>query len=638
MSSSTAWPRSPGRGARPWSFSRRCSRRTTRGSRARFPAASSSRCPASSPTGATTASSATGSRGARPPGSKRDRAAAPRPELTSSARARAGLRAKLDPETLTRNVATTVSFMPMVLGLDVAGGIERALADDEITALTLRATEEGRSLGRSLGKAEAPGLHHPFLRATVPPQGRRGHRSAPALPRRSPTSTATSGTSSIPRPERRDGPRHRRAREVMRGAPGATRSSAWSRGSRANPDLGLREARSRVRVLASRLRRLMPRPGLRPMRALPVLESRRAELETCVFCPKLCRSACPVSNAEPRETITPWGKMSLSWMAAQGDVPADLSHGSPAWACTGCFACRESCDHRNPVTETLHDTRSALVDHGVAPPAALGTLRRFDRHLDRTRDAARRLARRPGVDPSSRDSILVGCAYLRSGGPEAADAVDATATLVGRGVAVVDGCCGRPLRRAGGGDAFLRHARGVRPLDRRPGPRRRRGRGLRARPPPHLPGGRRRRGSGHRPPRRARRALRLLAGDARAPGRAGPLARPLSARARPRPLRRPPRRPRAGPRGGARRVRRGARRGGVLRRRRPPPRDDAGHRRRHRALPRRRPPRGRRRPHRHRVRVEPPRAPSGRAGSGRRRRPVDVDHARACRPPTASPR
>jgi ketopantoate reductase len=66
----------------------------------------------------------------------------------------AGLRAKLDPDTLARNAATTVSFMPMVIGLDVAGGIERALADDKLTSLALRATEEGRALGRSLGKAE----------------------------------------------------------------------------------------------------------------------------------------------------------------------------------------------------------------------------------------------------------------------------------------------------------------------------------------------------------------------------------------------------------------------------------------------------------------------------------------------------
>ena len=79
-----------------------------------------------------------------------------------------------------------------------------------------------------------------------------------------------------------------------------------------------------------------------------MLEGRRDALEKCVFCPKLCRSACPVSNAEPRETLTPWGKMSAAWMAAHGDVPADGSHAAPAWACTACYGCREACDHQRP--------------------------------------------------------------------------------------------------------------------------------------------------------------------------------------------------------------------------------------------------------------------------------------------------
>ena len=44
-----------------------------------------------------------------------------------------------------------------------------------------------------------------------------------------------------------------------------------------------------------------------PFRALPVLSSRERELELCAYCPKLCRAACPVSNAEPKETLIPWG-------------------------------------------------------------------------------------------------------------------------------------------------------------------------------------------------------------------------------------------------------------------------------------------------------------------------------------------
>jgi Fe-S oxidoreductase len=194
------------------------------------------------------------------------------------------------------------------------------------------------------------------------------------------------------------------------------------------------------------------------MRALPVLEARRAALETCVFCPKLCRSACPVSNAEPRETITPWGKMSIAWMAAHGDVPLDTSHAAPAWACTGCFGCREWCDHRNPVTGVLLDARDAFTARGVAPEGAARTVGRFARHDEDTRAAVRDLASHRGERHGARDALLIGCGYVRSAGNEARDAIDATAALSGGSVALAAGCCGLPLRLAGDRTAFAAHA------------------------------------------------------------------------------------------------------------------------------------------------------------------------------------
>ena len=208
---------------------------------------------------------------------------------------------------------------------------------------------------------------------------------------------------------------------------------------------------------------LLERPGLRPMRALPLLEPRRAELEKCVFCPKLCRSACPVSNAEPRETVTPWGKMSLAWMAAHGDVPSRAGHAShavPAWACTGCMACRESCDHRNPVADVLYDARDAFVRQGAGPAAASRTIAGFRRHDVRTQTRTRRLAaQHPRARATARDGVLVGCTYIRALPREAGDAVDASSALLGRPVALVGGCCGLPLRMAGDKEGFEDHAR-----------------------------------------------------------------------------------------------------------------------------------------------------------------------------------
>ncbi len=199
------------------------------------------------------------------------------------------------------------------------------------------------------------------------------------------------------------------------------------------------------------------RPGLRPMHTLPLLEPARATLEKCVFCPKLCRSACPVSNAEPRETVTPWGKMSLAWMAAHGDVPLDKGHAAPAWACTGCHACREACDHQNPVADVLFDARDAFTRSGHAPPGARGVLDRFARHDQSTRAAARAL-NHPRVRADAADVLLVGCGYLRGAPREARDAVDAATALSGEPVALAEACCGLPLRLAGDAEGFARHA------------------------------------------------------------------------------------------------------------------------------------------------------------------------------------
>jgi len=204
----------------------------------------------------------------------------------------------------------------------------------------------------------------------------------------------------------------------------------------------------------------MVRPDLRPMRALPVLEHRRSELERCVYCPKLCRSACPVSNAEPKETLIPWGKMSMVSFVAHGDVPLDASHASPAWACTGCYACREACDHRNDVAGTLVEARAALTAAGAGHAAAASATARFDAHEERTRAAMQSHRARAGsaADPSADHALLVGCGYARHAGAEAVDAIAAGAALAGGRVAVADGCCGLPLHLAGDAPRFRAHA------------------------------------------------------------------------------------------------------------------------------------------------------------------------------------
>ncbi len=194
------------------------------------------------------------------------------------------------------------------------------------------------------------------------------------------------------------------------------------------------------------------------MRKLPVLESHRRALETCVFCPKLCRSACPVSNAETRETLTPWGKMSTAYFAASGDVPHEPAFARPAWACTGCYACRESCDHRNDVATTLLAARRGFLEAGLAPAAARQVVEGFSAHERATHHAVRELSTHPGVRRDARTALLVGCAYARALPEEARSAVDAASRLVGEPVALVEACCGLPLLHAGDANGFARQA------------------------------------------------------------------------------------------------------------------------------------------------------------------------------------
>jgi Fe-S oxidoreductase len=208
----------------------------------------------------------------------------------------------------------------------------------------------------------------------------------------------------------------------------------------------------------------MPRPELRPFRKLPTLEPRRSALETCVFCPKLCRSACPVSNAEPRETITPWGKMSSVYFVANESVAASPSYARPAWACTGCFACRESCDHRNDVTGTLLDARAALRAIGVSPDGAARAVARFDEHDKANRQGARAAAKAAGAGVSAGKgagavAVLVGCAYVKRAPDVAKAAISAAGALAGAPVWAVEACCGLPLLLAGDAAGFARQAR-----------------------------------------------------------------------------------------------------------------------------------------------------------------------------------
>lgn len=191
---------------------------------------------------------------------------------------------------------------------------------------------------------------------------------------------------------------------------------------------------------------------------LPLLAPHESTLEKCVYCPKLSRATCPVSNVEANESTTPWGKMSLAYFAGRGDVPIDEEHAESAWACSACYACRERCEHKNEVADVLAEARAEHFAAGVAPRAARSVAAGFDTLFRENQSGVERLDRE--ALKSARVGVLVGCSYVRHHPTVASDIWDIATTLVGGEVRAIRACCGLPLLYAGDRRA-LEHASDV---------------------------------------------------------------------------------------------------------------------------------------------------------------------------------
>lgn len=204
------------------------------------------------------------------------------------------------------------------------------------------------------------------------------------------------------------------------------------------------------------------------MSKLPMLEQHKSTLEKCVYCPKLCRASCPVSNVESTESLTPWGKMSAAYFLGRGDMPLEADTASVAWGCTGCMACRERCDHKNDVATTLRDVRAEAFTRAAAPESAR---RIASEHRSRASAIAARVSElraTSAASPSTTAAVLVGCGYHLSNVDAASgERLDALAlrvvsALLGDGepqpVRVLDVCCGAPLLDAGDREGFARAA------------------------------------------------------------------------------------------------------------------------------------------------------------------------------------
>lgn len=93
----------------------------------------------------------------------------------------------------------------------------------------------------------------------------------------------------------------------------------------------------------------------------------RKEIEYCAYCPKLCRFACPVAEAEQRETVTPTGKMTLLHLLRMGALDWSRDIVEPIYHCTGCLISNTFCEHKIDVFPPFVAAREEAVRRGVAP-------------------------------------------------------------------------------------------------------------------------------------------------------------------------------------------------------------------------------------------------------------------------------
>ncbi len=100
--------------------------------------------------------------------------------------------------------------------------------------------------------------------------------------------------------------------------------------------------------------------------SLPIHPSHRSATTACVYCPKLCRPACPVANVTGNDAESAWGLMNAIDRADSSGIEGLKD----AYACSGCMGCESHCEIGIPVTKTVRAARAAVFDAQQLPPNA----------------------------------------------------------------------------------------------------------------------------------------------------------------------------------------------------------------------------------------------------------------------------
>ena len=106
---------------------------------------------------------------------------------------------------------------------------------------------------------------------------------------------------------------------------------------------------------------------------------KRAQYETCAYCPKLCRHVCPVAVGTARESTTPTAMMTGALLALDGIVTPAEGYASAA-LCTSCGACTEVCLLDQPSIRDPKVTIGQVVQAAIAKMGENIAIPRFVRY------------------------------------------------------------------------------------------------------------------------------------------------------------------------------------------------------------------------------------------------------------------
>jgi Fe-S oxidoreductase len=190
-------------------------------------------------------------------------------------------------------------------------------------------------------------------------------------------------------------------------------------------------------------------------------ESVARQLDYCTYCPKMCRLACPVSNADGRETLIPQAKMDRLNQARRGTVPWTFDSTEPIWGCTGCRHCTSYCEHGNEPGLVLMAGRAEATARGAGHPRLADYPDRFRRREQRLARRLREHQPRERFDADAAVGFWPGCDAIDKGAGDVAATLALFDRVGADHVRLVDAgrtCGGYPLLAAGYPDMFRWHA------------------------------------------------------------------------------------------------------------------------------------------------------------------------------------